>query len=148
MNIINTFKKPIAFVLTLALLFGSMGLSGLGANEVYATTPTAEESLEKAVDFYSSEEQNWALGNWEELLAIYGASINANSGVDLRQWELPGMPTNTSGIRGYLPQVITSLILGIEPSSNVNTLLTNDSDSIFALSRCSSVWNAGCGNCQ
>lgn len=131
MIFLNKMKKPIAFVLTLALLFGSMGLTGVGTEEVYATTPTAEESLEKAVEYYSSEEQNWTLGNWEELLAIYGASNITSSGVDLRQWELPGVPANTTGVRGYLPQILTSLLLGEDPSVYVNLLL-NDTNSEFS----------------
>lgn len=134
MKLIYRIKKPIAFVLTLALLFGSMGLTGVGTEEVYAGTPAddAKVSLLKAVEYYSSDAKNWDLTNWEELLAIYGASKIEGTGVDVRQWELPGVPNNTVGVRSYLPQVITSLILGLDPTSYVNSLLS-DTDSRFSI---------------
>lgn len=106
-------RKPIAFILTIAVFIGAIAVPGVGSQEVYAATPqeTARQSLLSAVAYYS-EYEDWELNNWEEQLAIYGSSKVSESGVILKEWVLPSSPKVTSDPNSYLPVIIDATIKG------------------------------------
>jgi hypothetical protein len=107
-------RKPIAFIVTIAVSIGAIAVPGVGSQEVYAATPqeTAKQSLLSAVAYYS-EYEDWELNNWEELLAVYGASLVEGSSVHLKEWALPKPPV-VAELKGNFPRLVDALIKGNE----------------------------------
>ncbi len=131
-------KRALALVLTVALIFGGFGFSRVSVDHVYAgggsnNAALAEASLMSAVNYYSHH-RNWKIDEWEELLAIYGATILPGSDVDLQEWQLPDISalSESSSHKDYLPVIITSLIKGMNPADVVSNLVEKADENQFS----------------
>ena len=114
-------RRALAFLLTLALLMGSLGFAGMAAEPVFASEDSgsgessAEElALAEVVDYYKSE-QDAKLKDFWELLAIYGA------GEELTDYVLPATKviTDKSLPSDYADVFITELIKGRLPDKEL-----------------------------
>ena len=114
-------RRALAFLLTLALLMGSLGFAEMAAEPVFASEDSgsgessAEElALAEVVDYYKSE-QDAKLKDFWELLAIYGA------GEELTDYVLPATKviTDKSLPSDYADVFITELIKGRLPDKEL-----------------------------
>jgi hypothetical protein len=108
----KSFKKLLAFILTLTMVFGSLGLAGINADSAYAgeeytTIDDTQTVLNKVLSYYKTE-QKGILADWWELLAVYTAGEN------LADYVLPETKiiTDNSMPSDYIGVFITELIKG------------------------------------
>lgn len=123
-----------SFILILSLIASLLLGPYLKPLESYADTAsdqvTANASLSEAVGYYSSSSgQDKILSHWEELLAIYSASLLSGttfSSIQLEEWALPASPdTDLTSPKTYSSYVITELIKGYAPSTQVQELINS-----------------------
>lgn len=126
-------RKRIAFILILAIILTSFSFTQDLTTVYGSESSQAEESLLKAVEYYYTYE-NAKLNDWEELLAIYGASKIDGSEIDLSLWQLADIPSVNinSSPKDYTPAIITSLIKGKNPEDLVEALLKKSDNGIFS----------------
>ena len=117
-------RRVLVFVLTLALLVGSLGLGTVTADSAFASSgpdsglSAAGTALDKAVDYYKVGQQGRLLDFWE-LMAIYGA------GEDLIDYVLADTKAinDTSMPSDYADAFIAQLIKGRLPDKAMATRL-------------------------
>ncbi|MDX9889193.1 MAG: DUF4430 domain-containing protein, partial [Anaerovoracaceae bacterium] len=99
---LNGIKKSMAFILMLAMVITSLGISGWGTDEAYAALVYPQ--AENAINSYYNGSQNMVLDDWEELAAVYSylegyvASNSYRGGVDISAYVLPQTGTGAGGL--------------------------------------------------
>ena len=132
-NALNGLKRSMAFILVMAMVLTSMGISGWGVGQAYAET-TYSPQVVNAIDKYYNGTQKYVLDDWEELASVYsyleGETDNSYAGgVDISDYVLPETGTGAGGL-------FTALMKGdtLKATELANTLVeTITSGGVYAV---------------
>lgn len=121
---INTWtKKPIAFIVMLAVVIGTITLPGMNSLQAYAdypeTTATLEDAsaaIEKVANYYNTRESK-QIEDWEVLLSILAVNDVSSGAIDLSPLYLP-----TTGLEGTYSNILLELLKGYYPGNWINAL--------------------------
>lgn len=128
-NTLKGLKRSMAFILVLAMVFTSMGISGWGVDEAYGESESSGtvEAVQNAMTTYYNGSQDKVLDDWEEFAAVYsyleGTSAKGyEAGVDISDYLLPKTGTGSGGLftalmkgdKNKAAELVQSLVVGNE----------------------------------
>ena len=102
-NALNGLKRSMAFILVMAMVLTSMGISGWGMDEAYAGSTVYSAPVENAITTYYGVVQDNEIAHWEDFAAVYSylEGIPGNTydgGVDISGYVLPETGTGAGGL--------------------------------------------------